>query len=505
MLNSSLDQSPSAFARSRANALPSNLLFSTLLTLTPSPPYFLIMSIYAESFASAHQVFLTDLFPGDGCVLSQEGMAAFSTDASQERAMPWAVVRPDNREQIEELLRWAETQRMPIYGRARGTGRVGNAVPTMGGVVVSMLRMNKILAVDENDFVAVVQSGVVTGDLQAACAGKKLMYPPDPASAKYSTIGGNISSCAGGLKAVKYGVTRDWVLGLEAVLPGGRVLRTGGRSHKNVVGLDLTRLFVGSNGKLGLITEIIVKLIPLPATSASILVGFSDLRSSMDGAGAVFRAGVLPTACEFMDKVTIRAVRQTAGDIPLAPNAEAALLLMVDGTEEGVQAEVRQIVAALDESSPVSVEVGRGEDEEKIWAVRRSISQAAFQIRPNKLSEDISVPRGRVGEAVERAHATGRDHDLTVLCFGHLGDGNIHVNILHDASIPGETVRAHRTKDAIFRLAMELGGTISGEHGTGLTKASFVPEQLSRQEMDLMASIKHVFDPNSIMNPGKGW
>ena len=272
----------------------------------PFPPYFRIMSIYAESFTSAHQLFLTDLFPGDGSILSQEGMAAFSTDASQKRGMPWAVVRPENREQLEELLRWADIERMPIYARARGTGRVGNVVPTMGGVVVSMLRMNEILAVDENDFVAVVQSGVVTGDLQTACSEKKLMYPPDPASARYSTLGGNVSSCAGGLKAVKYGVTRDWVLGLEAVLPGGKVLQTGGRSHKDVVGLDLTRLFVGSNGKLGLITEIIVKLIPQPETSASILVGFTDLHSSMEGARAVFRAGVLPTACEFMDKVTIR-------------------------------------------------------------------------------------------------------------------------------------------------------------------------------------------------------
>ncbi|MBI9080698.1 MAG: FAD-binding protein [Pseudodesulfovibrio sp.] len=462
------------------------------------------MPIYAESLTSAHRLFLTDHFPGDGCLLSQEGMAAFSADASQERAMPWAVVRPENRGQIEELLKWADSERMPIYGRARGTGRVGNAVPTHGGVVVSMLGMNRILDVDENDFVAVVQPGVVTGDLQAACIDRKMMYPPDPASVKYSTLGGNVSTCAGGLKAVKYGVTRDWVMGLESVLPGGKVLRTGGRSHKNVVGLDLTRLFVGSNGKLGLVTEIIVKLIPLPETSASVLVGFSDLRSSMDGARAVFRSGVLPAACEFMDKVTIQAVRQV-GDVPLAANAQAALLFMVDGSEAGVEAEVRQLVTALNESSPVSVEIGRGKDEEKIWAVRRTISPAAFRIRPNKFAEDISVPRGTVAEAVERAHQIGEECGLIVLCFGHLGDGNIHVNIMHDASVPDEVVRACRAKDAVFRLAIELGGTISGEHGTGLTKASFVSEQLSQEEIGLMTSIKQVFDPNSIMNPGKGW
>jgi len=463
------------------------------------------MSTYAKSLTSTQEKFLADLFPGDDHILSPEGLAAFSTDASLERAMPWAVVRPDSREQIEELLKWADAERMPIYGRARGTGRVGNAVPSFGGVVVSMLKMNRILAVDTDDFVAVTQPGVITSDLQEACAAKQMFYPPDPASVRISTIGGNVSTCAGGLKAVKYGVTRDWVLGLEAVLPGGSVLRTGGRSYKDVVGLDLTRLFVGSNGKLGLLTEIILKLIPMPETSASVLVGFADLRSSLEGAKAVFQAGVLPAACEFMDKVTLEAVRRGDEAIPLADTAEAALLFKMDGTEEGVNAEVRHLINALAPLKPVSLETGRGDEEEAIWTVRRSISPAAFRIKPNKLAEDISVPRSKVAEAVETAHAIGHKHGLTVLCFGHLGDGNIHVNVMHDASLPHEVEAAHKAKDEVFRLAVALGGTISGEHGTGLTKASFVPEQLSQQEIDLMVSIKQVFDPNSIMNPGKGW
>ncbi len=463
------------------------------------------MSTYAKSLTSAHKAFLADLFPGDDLILSPEGMAAFSTDASLERAMPWAVVRPDGREQIEELLRWAHAERMPVYARARGTGRVGNAVPVFGGVVVSMLKMDSVLAVDENDFVAVTQPGVITSDLQAACAAKGLYYPPDPASVKISSIGGNVSTCAGGLKAVKYGVTRDWVLGLEAVLPGGRVLQCGGRSHKDVVGLDLVRLFVGANGKLGLLTEIIVKLIPMPETSASVLVGFGDLHSSLAGANAVFQAGVLPAACEFMDKVTLQAVRQGGETIPLADSAEAALLFKVDGTEEGVAAEVRQIVKALEPLKPVSVETGRGDEEEAIWTIRRGISPAAFRIKPNKVAEDISVPRSKVAEAVDSAHEIGRKHGLTVLCFGHLGDGNIHVNIMHDAAISSEVEAAHKAKDEVFRLAVALGGTISGEHGTGLTKASFVSEQLSQEEIDTMVSIKQVFDPHSIMNPGKGW
>jgi len=361
--------------------------------------------------------------------------------------------------------------------------------------------------VDADDFVAVVQPGVITADLQAACAAKGLFYPPDPASVRFSTIGGNVATCAGGLRAVKYGVTRDWVLGIEAVLPGGRVLRAGGRSHKDVVGLDLTRLFVGSNGRLGLMTEIIVKLIPLPETSASALVGFADLASSLAGAGAVFRAGVLPSACEFMDQGTLEAVRMGPGGdcIPLAQGARAALLFKLDGTGPGVAAEMDRLIAALAPLGPVSVEVGRGEAEEAVWAVRRSVSPATFRIAPDKLAEDIAVPRGRVAEAVERARRIGQAHGLTVLCFGHLGDGNIHVNIMHDRSQPGVADAAHRAADEIFRLAVELGGTISGEHGTGLTKASFADEQLGRDAVELMRGVRRVFDPHEIMNPGKGW
>ena len=459
---------------------------------------------YAQALTKAHEAFLTDLFPGDGCLLTPEEMNVFATDAGRERAMPWAVVRPENREQVAELLRWADAERMPIVPRARATNQVGAAVPVHGGVVVSLLRMNRIIDIDERDFAAVLQPGVVTAELQAACAKKRLFYPPDPASVKTSTVGGNIATCAGGLRAVKYGVTRDWVLGLEAVLPGGRILTMGGRSHKDVVGLDLKRLFVGSAGKLGLITEVTVKLIPLPEASASVLVGFRDLASCMDGAQAVFRAGLLPSACEFMDETVLSVVRMD-NDIPVAPDARGALLFKLDGTSEAVDAEVRRLTRALDAVRPVSVEVGVGEAEEAIWDVRRGISPASYRLRPDKVSEDIAVPRGRVAELVESIHRTGREHGLPVLCYGHLGDGNIHANVMYDRSSDDETATANTVKEALFRLALELGGTISGEHGTGLAKASFVPEQLSADEMQIMADIKAVFDPHSIMNPGKGW
>ncbi|MBG0790685.1 MAG: FAD-binding protein [Desulfovibrionaceae bacterium] len=459
---------------------------------------------YAQALTKAHAAFLTDLFPGDGCLLTPEEMNVFATDAGRKRAMPWAVVRPENREQAAELLRWADAERIPVVPRARATNQVGAVVPVHGGVVVSLLRMNQIIDVDERDFAAVLQPGVVTSDLQAACAEKRLFYPPDPASVKTSTVGGNISTCAGGLRAVKYGVTRDWVLGLEAVLPGGRVLSMGGRSHKDVVGLDLKRLFVGSAGKLGLITEVTVKLVPLPEASASVLAGFRDLASCMDGAQAVFRSGLLPSACEFMDGAVL-AVTRMVGDVPVASDAQGALLFKVDGTREAVDAEVRRLTEALGTVQPLSVEVGAGEAEEAIWEVRRTISPASFLLRPDKLSEDLAVPRGRVAEMVESVHSIGREHGLPVLCYGHLGDGNIHSNILFDKSAESEEAKAHAVKDELFRLALRLGGTISGEHGTGLAKASFVPEQLSADELRIMADIKAVFDPHYIMNPGKGW
>jgi glycolate oxidase len=393
---------------------------------------------------------------------------------------------------------------MPLYPRARATGQVGNTVPSLHGVTVSLLRMNRILDIGERDFAAEVEPGVITSDFQEACAAKGLFYPPDPASVKISTMGGNISTCAGGLRAVKYGVTRDWVLGVEAVLPGGKVLAMGGRAQKDVVGLDLKRLFVGADGRLGLITRATVKLIPLPETSSSVLVGFPDLAASMDGAMAVFGAGLLPCACEFMDATTIKAVR-LGGDIPLAREAQAALLFKFDGTAEGVASEIRRLETALAPVRPVSVEVGEGEAEEAIWAARRDISPGSYRLRPDKLSEDLAVPRGRVPELVDIAQKAGAEAGLPVLCYGHLGDGNIHTNIMHDAARPEEVRAAHRVKERLFRAAVELGGTISGEHGTGLTKASFVPEQLGADQLRYMDAVRRVFDPHEIMNPGKGW
>ena len=450
--------------------------------------------------------FLRGLFPGDALLTAPEELAPFGTDASRLAAMPWAVVRPESAEQVRELLRWADAERVPIIPRARGTNRVGSAVPRGGGVVVSMLRMNRILEIDPRDFTAVVEPGVITGDLQAAARAEKLFYPPDPSSARISTVGGNVSTCAGGLRAVKYGVTRDYVLGMDAVLPGGELLRLGGRSHKDVVGLDLVRLFVGSVGCLGLMTRIILKLLPLPAASASLLAGYDSLHAALEGAQAVFRAGILPTAMEFMDRNTMRALTEEfreRGGVPWPDGTEAALLLKIDGSAEGLAVDLEMLRGVVGGTRPKFLQAGTGDAEERLWEVRRAVSPAAFRLRPDKMGEDIAVPRGRTTDAVERIHALAAERDLCILCFGHLGDGNIHVSIMHDAEDAAETARAHAAKEIVFRIALELGGTISGEHGIGLAKKAFVPFQLGEAERAVMARVKAAFDPHGIMNPGR--
>ncbi|MBU1230178.1 MAG: FAD-binding protein [Proteobacteria bacterium] len=467
------------------------------------------MTALATSLTPTHLHFLEALFPGDGLVTRPEEMAVYGADSSRRSAMPWAVVRPRTEEQIVELLRWAEAERVPLVPRLRGTGMSGGAVPAFGGVVVSTLWLNRVLDIDAEDFCAEVEPGVVTAEFQALTQKRRLFYPPDPASLKISTLGGNVATCAGGMRAVKYGVTRDYVLGVRAVLPGGKICDAGGRAHKNVVGLDLTRLFVGSCGTLGIFTKLTLKLLPLPESSATVLAAFGSLHDALEGARGVFRAGILPTALEFMDATACRGIAQIK-DVPwpTAPNGDtrAVLLLKIDGSASALADELARLERALSQAGPSCLLKGLGpREEEPLWEIRRLVSPAAFQLGPDKLGEDIAVPRGSTVQAVEGFQALGAEHGVHVACYGHLGDGNIHVNIIYDAQDEGQRARAKACKEAVFRLTLSLGGTISGEHGTGITKAPYVSWQLSETERALMAGIKQVFDPSGILNPGKGW
>lgn len=459
------------------------------------------MQNYPEKLSRSHIKFLKHLFPGRESSFDDGTLLACGVDASQRHAKPLALVRPQETVQIAQLLKWAQEERVPVYPRARATNKVGNCVPVRHGVVVSMLDMNSILDIDGRDFVAVTQPGVITTDLQKAVEAQGLFYPPDPASMKISTIGGNISTCAGGMRAVKYGVTRDYVLGLEVVLPGGEVIHTGGRTQKNVVGLDLTRLMVGSAGTLGLVTEAILKLLPLPETSASVLVGFNDLDGCLNGAEAVFSCGILPTAMELMDHNTIRALEMHS-DVPWSKGTGGLLLLKIDGSAESVKTDLVRIEESLRGVEVTFVEKGSGDEQERLWELRRVISPAAFNLAPDKQGEDVAVPRGRVAEAIKGYHAIGEQLGVVVLCFGHLGDGNIHVSTMYDKSA-GEQEKALKAKLQIFQLTLELGGTLSGEHGIGLTKAKYLNMQLDKTQQRLMGGIKNIFDPLQIMNPGK--
>ncbi|MCG8533398.1 MAG: FAD-binding protein [Desulfovibrionales bacterium] len=455
--------------------------------------------------SSNHRAFLQQLFPATDCLVTPEEMVVFEADASRLEGTPLAVVRPETEEQIIELMRWAHTERIPIYPRARATNVVGLCVPKKPGIVVSTLKMDAIVEVDADDFIARVEPGVVTGDLQKRVEEEGLFYPPDPASLGISTIGGNVATCAGGMRALKYGVTREWVLGCRAVLPGGKVITCGGRNHKNVVGLDLLRLLTGSEGTLAFMSEITLKLMPKPEATASVLAGFANLEEALQAIKVMFRAGMLPTALEFMGPEVLQALEHVEV-VPWPATVTAALLLRFDGSPQALKADTDKAQKIFASCNVQWSKTGIGkQEEEKLWDVRRSINPASFKVAPNKFSDDITVPRGKLLEAITGIKKIGAEHSLPILTFGHVGDGNIHVNIMHDASDAEELARAKKAKSAISKFVLSLRGTLSGEHGVGLVKAPYIHMQLSETERSLMHQIKHVFDPHSIMNPGKSF
>ena len=442
------------------------------------------------------------IFPSEDLLLTPEHKLIFGTDSSRILDMPWAVVRPQRPEQVRDFLDFAQKEKIPVFTRARGTNMVGACVPKGGGIVLSMLKLNRIVDVDEHDFVVVVEPGVVTYELQKTLCAKGLFYPPDPASVRISTIGGNVATNAGGMRALKYGVTGDYVLGMKVVLPGGRVLNPGSRCHKNVVGLDLTRLFVGSEGTLGVFTRIYLKVLPLPPVTASFLVGFSELDHALDTVQQIFQAGILPTALEIMPDLVLKCIEAIA-PVPWPEGTNAILLIKLDGHEQGVKenlAELEKICAKANVQQK-----GMGKDEERLWELRRLVSPASFKLKPNKMSEDITVPRGKVKAAIESIKEVGQKYDLPILTFGHIGDGNIHTNIMFDANDEKECKNANQAKKEILKIVLGLGGTLSGEHGIGLTKRPFIGWQLKRDDWFAMRQIKRVFDPYNIMNPGKGY
>ncbi len=455
-----------------------------------------------DSLKRSHKKFLLSLFGKEDVIFEKEELFIYGTDASKEFFWPHVVVRPSCPEQVKELLRWANSEKIPIIPRARATNVVGACVPIYGGVVVSTLKLNKILDIDEEDSVVEVEPGVVTGELQKVLKKRSLFYPPDPASANISTIGGNVAQNAGGLKAVKYGVTKDYVMGMDVYIPGGKKLSLGGRCHKDVVGLDLKSLMIGSEGTLGFFTKIILKILPLPEQSISLFVGFDSLNELTLFAMGVFKKGLIPVAMEFMDKDVVECVKKIK-KTDFLEKVNNILILQFDGSSAAVRDCVKKCEELVKELKVVFYYIGGDiETEEKIWDIRRMINPASHQLGEKKIALDICVPRSKIPSTIEDAKEIGKRFDIPVLCFGHLGDGNIHVNLMYNKG--GEHM-AYKASQEILVTTIKKGGTVSGEHGVGLVKKDSMKMQISHGPRMLMKRIKQIFDPNNIMNPGKAY
>jgi glycolate oxidase len=436
----------------------------------------------------------------------QEARTAYGADALKKGHAADVVVWPGSADDVSAVLRACSTYRIPVVPRGAGTGYTGGAVPSHGGVVLALERLNRILEIDERNLLAVAECHVVTGDLQAAVEAVGLFYPPDPASLPTSTIGGNVAECAGGPRAFKYGVTKRYILGLEAVLPSGEIIRTGGKSVKNVVGYDLTQLLVGSEGTLAVITKVIVRLVPLPPTQVTLRATFPTVRRAVDAVVNLLRARVVPSALELIDGDSLDAVASNLGTRALAPAGTMALLLLeVDGLPEAVGAESLRVEQACRDAGATEVLVAHDRaTREELWRVRRALSLSLKVLAPLKINHDVVVPKGRVPELFELIQRL-RDASpgVRIPCFGHVGDGNIHVNLMLDPSDAAAVRAAEAAEEALFAGVVALEGSISGEHGIGFAKRRFVPLELSRIEIDLQRRVKAAFDPLDILNPGK--
>ncbi|BEQ16715.1 FAD-binding oxidoreductase [Desulfoferula mesophila] len=433
----------------------------------------------------------------------QEDRLLYSYDATGKSYPPEAVVRGVEVEQIARVLAAASQHRVPVVPRGAGSGQSGGSLPVDGGLVLNLAGMDRILKVDPADHVAVVQPGVITADLQRAAEARGLFYPPDPASVEFCTVGGNAAENSGGLRAVKYGVTRDYVLALQAVLPDGRVLRTGRSTMKTVVGYDLTRLLVGSEGTLAVMTELTLRLLPKPEAKATVSALFHELETAAQAVQAVLMSGITPAALEFIDSQSLGAVNAHAG-LGLPPEAEAMVLIDVDGAPEVVAGQARRLARVLEEGGGRQVRLALDPAEAaELWRARRSMGPAMYNLAPNKLNEDVVVPLGRLAQAIRAIHAIGQRRGVLIPTFGHAGDGNLHVNVMYDASDPEQNRQAHQAVTDVFAQVLKVGGSLSGEHGVGNAKLGYVGAELDPVAMELMRGIKRLFDPAGILNPHK--
>ncbi|MCC3358611.1 glycolate oxidase subunit GlcD [Bacillus sp. REN16] len=435
---------------------------------------------------------------------SNTGRLVYSYDATpQFQSMPDAMVAPRNKEEISEIVKVCNEYKIPIVPRGSGTNLCAGTCPTEGGVVLLFKHLNQILEIDEENLTITVQPGVITQEITNAVEAKGLFYPPDPGSMKISTIGGNINENSGGLRGLKYGVTRDYVMGLEVILANGEIIKTGGKLAKDVAGYDLTRLLVGSEGTLGIITEATLKLIPMPETKETILALYEDLEAAAKTVSKIIANKIIPITLEFLDQPTLEAVEAFA-QIGLPTDAKAVLLIEQDGPSEIVKRDIERIIEICTEENAVSVKSAESEEEaEALRTARRAALSALARLKPTTILEDATVPRSEIAKMVKAIGEIARKYDLNICTFGHAGDGNLHPTCLTDARDRDEIERVEKAFEEIFEKAIELGGTITGEHGVGVMKAPYLEMKLGAAGIAAMKAIKTGLDPNNIMNPGK--
>ena len=441
---------------------------------------------------------------GERYVFTQlEDRICYSFDATFKDSLPDVVVKPADAEQICLIVKLAGQYDIPITCRGAATGLSGGAVPLKGGISLVLTRLNRIIEVDAVNRRAIVEPGVITDELIAAVDRAGLFYPPDPASSKTSTMGGNIAECAGGPRGVKYGVTRDYILGLEVVLPDGSIVQVGNPVDSEMAGLDWTSLFLGSEGTLGVVTKIYIRLVDKPADKRTMLAIFDRIEDAATTVSTMIASGTIPTTLEIMDNLTIRAVESYL-NIGLPIEAEATLLIEVDGHQEAVAKQSEFVIRVCKDCGASDVQIASNKQEtDNLWRARRAISPACGKINPTKMSEDATVPRSQIPAIVRRIREIASKYNLKMVIFGHAGDGNLHPNILTDKHNREEMQRVDKAVEELFKAALELGGTLSGEHGIGYMKAPFLRWETGEVGYNAGRKIKEAIDPKMIMNPGK--
>ena len=433
----------------------------------------------------------------------KEECLCYAYDATGTCFLPEAVIFPGSEKEVSRILKLASKEKLIVVPRGAGSGMTGGSVPVKGGLVMVTTRMNQILDIDENNFIARVQPGVIVSDIHKRVEEKDLFYPPDPSSSSVCTIGGNIAECAGGPRAVKYGVTRDYVLGLRAVLPSGQVIQTGVITAKGVAGYDLTRLIVGSEGTLAVVTEITLKLLPKPQTVKTMAVFFDSIHKAAKTVSHIMRQAVVPRCVEYLDEASLHLVESSLSfDLP--EGVKALLIIELDGDGDKVEKDAEKIQDLCFSHDALKVIIAKDQAEaQKLWNARKALSPVMYKIATNKMNEDIVVPIDKIPDMVQVTQEIQKTSGLKVVSFGHAGDGNIHCNIMYHKADKNELERAEKAVDDLFAATLKLGGTITGEHGVGMTKVKYLPQEIGTTQIELMKGIKRVFDPQNILNPGK--